>query len=127
MSTIEVESERAGHPVDLVEHVASAHEWAFDRLGRRRNLHRRSRRRGCDYTVSFTWMDDIEALHLACAFDVKIPERRRAELLQLLALVNEQLWIGHFDIWNADERHHVPPCLVPGRRRRGRPPRNARP
>ena len=47
-------------------------------------------------------MEDVEALHLACAFDLKVPERRRAEVLQLIALVNEQLWIGHFDMWSAE-------------------------
>ena len=101
MSVIEVQSERAGHPVDLVEHVASVHEWTFDRLGED-EISIAVKGRGCDYSVSFTWMDDIEALHLACAFDSKIPERRRAEVLQLIALVNEQLWIGHFDIWSAE-------------------------
>ena len=47
-------------------------------------------------------MHDIEALHLACAFDLKVPERRCAEVQQLIALVNEQLWIGHFDLWTQD-------------------------
>ena len=98
---IELHSERAGHPVDLVEHVASVHDWAFDRLGDD-EISIVVKGRGCDYTVSFTWMDDIESLHLACAFDAKIPKRRRSDLLQILALVNEQLWIGHFDIWDAD-------------------------
>lgn len=101
MTFMDAESERAGHPVDLVERVASAHEWAFDRLGED-EISIVVKGGGCDYSVSFTWMDDIESLHLACAFDAKIPERRRADLLQLIALVNEQLWIGHFDIWNAD-------------------------
>ena len=55
-----------------------------------------------DYQVSFTWMDDIEALHLACAFDLKVPERRRAEVQQLISLINEQLWVGHFDLWIQD-------------------------
>ena len=32
--------------------------------------------------------------------DLKVPEARRAEVKALIALVNEQLWIGHFDIWN---------------------------
>ena len=44
-------------------------------------------------------MSDIEALHLACAFDMKVPELRLAEVQQLVALINEQLWIGHFDVW----------------------------
>ena len=55
-----------------------------------------------DYQVSFTWMDDIEALHLACAFDLKVPERRRAEVQELISLINEQLWVGHFDLWTKE-------------------------
>ena len=42
------------------------------------------RGRWTDYHVSFTWMDDIEALHIACAFDLKVPEARRQEVLRLL-------------------------------------------
>ena len=30
---------------------------------------------------------------------MKIPPARRAEVQRLIAAVNEQLWIGHFDIW----------------------------
>ncbi len=44
-------------------------------------------------------MSEIEALHLACAFDMKIPLPRRAEVQRLVAAVNEQLWVGHFDLW----------------------------
>jgi len=44
-------------------------------------------------------MDDIESLHLACAFDLKVPERRRSEVKELIQLINEQLWLGHFDLW----------------------------
>src|SRR5262249_29565231 len=58
--------------------------------------------RWTDYQVAFTWMDEIEALHVACAFDLKVPERRRAEVLALVSQVNEQLWLGHFDLWSQD-------------------------
>ena len=58
--------------------------------------------RWTDYQVSFTWVPEIEALHLACAFDLKVPERRRAEVLALISQVNEQLWLGHFDLWSQD-------------------------
>ena len=44
----------------------------------------------------------MEALHVACAFDLKVPERRRGEVLQLVSLVNEQLWLGHFDLWSSE-------------------------
>ena len=55
--------------------------------------------RWTNYQVSFTWMSDIEALHLACAFDMKVPEQRLPQVQQLIAMINEQLWIGHFDVW----------------------------
>src|SRR5262249_55469561 len=55
-----------------------------------------------DYQVSYTWMFDIEALHLACAFELKVPERCRGEVQQLISLINEQMWVGHFDLWIQD-------------------------
>ena len=47
-------------------------------------------------------MGSLEALHLACAFDFKINDRRKNEVMRLLALVNEQLWLGHFDLWQSE-------------------------
>ncbi len=47
-------------------------------------------------------MDEVEALHVACAFDLKVPEKRKTEVLRLLSLINEQMWIGHFDLWSKE-------------------------
>jgi hypothetical protein len=44
----------------------------------------------------------VEALHVACAFDLKVPERRRGEVLQLVSRINEQMWVGHFDLWSSE-------------------------
>jgi hypothetical protein len=100
MSLMEM-SQRENNPVDVVERLASMHDWSFDRAGDD-EIAISVKGRWTDYHVSFTWMDDIEALHLACAFDLKVPEPRRAEVLALIALVNEQLWVGHFDMWARD-------------------------
>jgi hypothetical protein len=101
MSLIDVFEERHNNPVDVVEHLAAIKEWAFDRAGDD-EIAISITGRWTDYHVSFTWMDEIEALHLACAFDCRVPERARAEVLRLISLVNEQLWIGHFDLWSRD-------------------------
>ncbi len=99
MSLIEYETtERPGNPVDMVEHLASANDWAFDRTGDH-EITLSVQGRWAEYHCSFTWMDDIEALHLACAFDLSVPERREADVRKLIALANEQMWIGHFDVW----------------------------
>jgi hypothetical protein len=101
MSLIEVSAERRSNPVDVVEQLASVKDWTFDRAGDD-EIAISVAGRWTGYHLSFTWMDDVEALHLACAFDLKVPDRRRNEVVELLAHVNEQLWIGHFDLWTRD-------------------------
>ena len=41
-------------------------------------------------------------LDLASAFDLKVGDQRKPEIVRLLAFVNEQLWIGHFDLWQVE-------------------------
>ena len=89
------------NPLDVVERIAAINDWSFERAGDD-EITMLVGGKWSDYQVSFTWMHDIEALHLACAFDLKVPERRRDEVQKLIALVNEQLWIGHFDLWTQD-------------------------
>ena len=101
MSLLEIHSERDVNPVDMIEHVASVNDWDFERAGDD-EINITVAGMWADYSVSFSWMEDFEALHLACAFDLKVPERRAAETMKLLSLVNEQLLIGHFDLWTRE-------------------------
>lgn len=93
--------QRSYNPVDVVERLASVHGWTFDRPGED-EISISISGRWADYHVSFTWMSEIESLHLACAFDLRVPESRRPEVLQLIAQINEHLWVGHFDLWASD-------------------------
>src|SRR4029079_15274542 len=38
----------------------------------------------------------------ACAFDLKVQERRRDEVQKLSAMINEQMWIGPFAVVTQD-------------------------
>jgi hypothetical protein len=98
MSAIEITRDHHNSPLDVVEHMASGNNWPFERAGED-EIALVVTGRWTNYQVSFTWMGDIEALHLACAFDMRVPEARLNEMQQLAALINEQLWIGHFDVW----------------------------
>jgi len=98
MSIIELTRDEKVSPLEVVERVAAANQWPFERAGED-EIALNVTGRWANYQVSFTWMDDIEALHVACAFDMKVPEPRLAEVQLLVALINEQLWIGHFDVW----------------------------
>jgi hypothetical protein len=101
MSLIGITQDTRANPLEVVERVASANDWSFERAGDD-EITILVRGKWTDYQVSFTWMHTIEALHLACAFEFKVPERVRGEAQQLMAMVNEQLWVGHFDLWQQD-------------------------
>jgi hypothetical protein len=93
MTQLHIETDRAEHPLDVVERLAAIRDWIFDRADAD-EMSVAVSGRWAEYQIAFTWIEDVEAIHLACAFDLKVPDRRRAEILQLVALVNEQLWVG---------------------------------
>lgn len=101
MATAQANYDRLTNPVDMVEQIATIHDWAFER-STPDELTLSVSGAWCDYHISLTWRGDLEALHLACAFDFKVTRIRLAEIYRLMALINEQLWLGHFDLWKED-------------------------
>jgi hypothetical protein len=99
MSLISYSDEQRINPLDVVERLAAVNDWSFERACDD-EITILVAGRWSEYQVSYTWMGDIEALHLACAFDLKVPERRRHNVQQLISLINEQMWVGHFDLWS---------------------------
>lgn len=98
---LELELRRQSNPVDVIELVAATREWAFERPCDD-EIAVSVRGTFTDYSVSFSWMESVEALHLGCAFTLKVPPRREGEVLRLLAKINEGLVIGHFDLWPSE-------------------------
>ena len=87
----------ATNPIDIVEEIVQANEWPHDRTSDEEMVVEISGR-WCDYRLFFVWQEEISAMHFSCGFDMKVPKRRRGPLYELLALANERLWLGHFDL-----------------------------
>jgi hypothetical protein len=118
MHAIETEAaERPEHPVDVVERLAHLRSWAFDRQDDD-EIAILVNGSWAHYEVAITWIADVESLHFSCAFDLKVPERKRAEIGELIRLINAQMWLGHFDLWTHENlvmfRHAH--CMVGGAR-----------
>jgi hypothetical protein len=96
--TAETATDRAEHPVDIVERLAALNEWVFNRDDDD-EISISVTGTWADYHMAFTWLPQLETLHIGCAFDLKVPERRRQELLTLVSTLNEQIWVGHFELW----------------------------
>ena len=89
------------NPIDIMELIVDLKDWRCDRLGDELNISLEGS--WCAYHISLHWNSSVEALHLACAFDTSLPEPRLDEIRKLIGLINERLWLGHFDIWSAEK------------------------
>jgi hypothetical protein len=60
----------------------------------------------------FSYRGELPALLFTLGFDLQAPVSRRAEAVRLAGLINENLWLGHFDVWSDDGtiifRHAMP-------------------
>lgn len=89
------------NPVDLVEAVAEHNAWPFARDADD-EIHLGVDGHAGAYHLSFAWVDEMEALHLGCAFEQPVGTGREPEVQRLLTLVNGQIMIGHFDLWERE-------------------------
>jgi len=60
----------------------------------------------CEYKGSWTsyqlrciWRDEDGALQLLILPDVTVPTDKRQPVYTALGMINEQIWLGHFDLW----------------------------
>lgn len=102
MSLTGMHLERQSNPVDTIEFVAANNDWTFERSGED-EIEMTVQGRWSEYRISFSWMEDFEALHLCCAFPLKISEHRVNEVIRLLSQVNGQVLMGHFDLWRQED------------------------
>src|SRR6202008_478402 len=98
MSLLEGIIDSPNNPLAVVEDLAANNNLPFERSGED-EVTIVSKGDWTDYQLSFTWMNEIEALHLACAFDMKGPSPRRGEVQGRVAAIDRQLWLGRFAIW----------------------------
>jgi hypothetical protein len=96
-----LEEESAANPLDLVEQFVTANDWPFDRRSDD-EMAVEVPGKWCDYSLYFAWREDIGALHFTCAFDMKIQSAKKSHVHELLAMVNERLWLGHFGLWTEE-------------------------
>ena len=85
------------NPIDIVEDVIHSKKWTFSRADEYELVAEISSQ-WCQYRLYFTWSEQIRAISFTITFDLKFPENKSREAHELLALINEKMWIGHFDI-----------------------------
>ena len=85
------------NPIDIVENVVNSKHWVFTR-STDHELVAEIDSSWCNYRLYFSWSEQIKAISLTVTFDMRFPETKSIAAHELLAFINERLWIGHFDI-----------------------------
>ena len=85
------------NPIDIVEDVIHSKKWNFSRADDN-ELVAEIASHWCQYRLYFSWSEQVKAINFTVTFDLKFPKCRTQLAYELLARINEKLWIGHFDI-----------------------------
>ena len=86
-------------PVEMLVQLFEARGWPCDFISED-EISGEIQGSWANYQVRAIWRAEDRVLQLLCLPDVRVPQTKRREMFELLALVNEQLWLGHFDIWS---------------------------
>ena len=101
----------ASNPLNLVEELLQAREWNFERLGEDEVVASVTNQ-WCDCRLYFIWSGEMSAMQFSAVLDMRVPKARRAATHELLALVNNKAWMGHFELAGDTNllvfRHTVP-------------------
>lgn len=91
------ESTQAHNPLDVLEEIVAANEWLFDRANDDELIVELAGR-WCHYRLFFVWQREIGALQFSCQFDMRVPDGKRSDVNDLLSMLNNRMWLGHFDL-----------------------------
>jgi hypothetical protein len=85
-------------PLDVVEHVLAAENLTFDRTDDG-DLAFALAGDWKDYELWFAWRPEADCLQLCLSMDLQSPQEMRARTFELLSLINQRIWLGHFEVW----------------------------
>lgn len=91
--------EDAAAPVEMLAALFEARGWPFD-INAQGELTSEVQGSWGKYQLRAIWSDESKVLQLLCFPDIHLAEPKRSACYELLSLINEQMWLGHFDLWS---------------------------
>lgn len=86
-------------PIDTLAGWFSAHGWAHERVSDEEIVAATDGAWG-QYELRAIWRDEDAMLQFLAFPDVKVTQAQYAGIYETIGLINEQLWIGHFELWS---------------------------
>ncbi len=106
------EAETSTDPLDTVEAVIASDDRFRCERAQDGDVHFSFRCSWGESVGYFSYRHELPALLFTLGFEIQAPKSRLHETVRLAALINENLWLGHFDVWSDDGtiifRHAMP-------------------
>ncbi len=106
------EIESSADPMDTVEAVLGSDDRFASERAEDGDVHFSFKCASGETVGYFSFRHELPALLFTVGFDLQAPVSRRADATRLAGLINENLWLGHFDVWSDDGsiifRHALP-------------------
>lgn len=86
------------NPIDVVENIFASRSFELER----RSLNEvvvEVQGKWNNMLLFFAWEATMQCMHISCLMDIETKIEDRSKIFELLALVNEELWVGHFSYW----------------------------
>ena len=96
----QIEESEDAAPVEMLAQLFEAHGWPCEFVNDD-EICGEIQGSWATYQVRGIWRSEDQVLQLLCLPEIRVPDTKRKPAWELLALVNEQLWLGHFDIWSS--------------------------
>jgi hypothetical protein len=99
MNVDEFELEReTSAPIDMLEHYFSAHGWTYERGGDE-EIVANFQGSWAQYELRAVWREEDNVLQFLALPDIRVAADKKAAVYEAIGLINEQLWLGHFELW----------------------------
>ena len=87
-------------PIDRLERYFEARGWASERSGDE-EIVATAGGSWAQYELRAVWRGDDGVLQFLCLPDIRAASDKRPAVYETIGLVNEQMWLGHFELWAA--------------------------
>jgi len=86
-------------PVEMLAQLFEAHGWPCEFVNED-EICGEIQGSWTTYQLRCIWRPEDKVLQLLCLPEIRVADGKMKAAYELLALVNEQVWLGHFDIWS---------------------------
>lgn len=86
-------------PVDMLAALFEARGWPFQAVSDE-EISGEIQGSWAKYQLRGVWRSEDNVLQMLCLPDIRVSEEKLSAAYELVAMVNEQIWLGHFDVWS---------------------------